>query len=531
MLTGHCENCRESRMSGSNGTSLNWDPYNPEYFKNPHPVFARLREEAPLYYNEQYGFYAVSRYADVERYLGDWERFSSARGDVLEMIKANMSVPKGQFIHHDPPAHTVYRKALMRVFSPKRMAALEPQIRAFCARSLDPLVESGQFDFITNLGAEMPMRVISMLLGIPEEDQEAIRERVDANLRTEVGKPIDYSTTHKIGEGFEGYIDWRAEHPSDDLMTDLMVMDVEDETGTTRKFTRDEILVMVNIIAGAGNETTNRLIGWTGKILAENPDQRRQIHENRALIPQAIEEVLRYEPPGPSVARYVTQDVEFHGMKVPAGSAMVGLIAAANRDDRKFADGGKFDINRKKVAHLTFGYGFHNCIGSALARVEGRIALDEILNRFPEWDVDLDNAYLSSTSTVRGWETLPAYTPKAKRSPKAAASATAQAPAAAPEIPGAERWALTMQTPMGPQEMTLHLVREATTLSGMIESPMGSEVIKDGQINGDTLTWVMDVKKPMPIKLKFEAQVQGATLTGSAKLGVFGKAKLEGRRL
>jgi cytochrome P450 len=518
-------------MTASNGTSLNWDPYNPDYFKNPHPVFARLREEAPFYYNEQYGFYAVSRYADVERCLGDWERFSSARGDVLEMIKANVPVPRGSFIHHDPPAHTVYRKALMRVFSPKRMAALEPQIRAFCARSLDPLVESGQFDFITNLGAEMPMRVISMLLGIPEEDQEAIRERVDANLRTEQGKPIDYSTNTKMGEGFEGYIDWRAEHPADDLMTDLMNIEFEDETGTQRKLTRDEILVIVNILAGAGNETTNRLIGWTGKLLAEHPDQRRQIYENRALIPQAIEEILRYEPPGPAVARCVTQEVEFHGAKVPAGSVLVGLIAAANRDERKFTDGGRFDINRKKAPHLTFGYGFHNCLGNALARVEGRIALDEILNRFPEWDVDLQSAYLSSTSTVRGWESLPAYTSKAGRTPQASAPAPAQTPAPPAAIPGAEQWQLTLKTPMGPQEMTLHLVRDANTCTGRIESPMGSELIKNGQIDGNTLTWTMDVKKPMPIKLKFEAQVAGDTLTGHAKLGVFGTAKLEGRRL
>jgi cytochrome P450 len=520
-------------MSATHGTSLNWDPYNPDYFKDPHPVFARLREEAPLYYNEQHGFYAVSRYADVERCLGDWERFSSARGDVLEMIKNNVPVPRGSFIHHDPPAHTVYRKALVRVFSPKRMAALEPQIREFCARSLDPLVESGQFDFITNLGAEMPMRVISMLLGIPEEDQEAVRERVDANLRTEPGKPIDYSTTTRMGEGFEGYIDWRAEHPSDDLMTDLINIEFEDETGTQRKFTRDEILVMVSIIAGAGNETTNRLIGWAGKILAEHPQQRRQIYENRALIPQAIEEILRFEPPGPSVARYVTQEVEFHGTKVPAGSILLGLVAAANRDERKFTDGGRFDINRKKAPHLTFGYGFHNCIGNALARVEGRIALDEILNRFPEWDVDLPNAHLSSTSTVRGWETLPAYTPKAKRAPQATVHAPESPPAAAPlpALPGAEQWQLTLQTPMGPQEMTLQLVRDANTFTGNISSPMGSEVIKNGQIEGNTLAWTMDVKKPMPIKLKFEAQVAGNTMTGHAKLGVFGKAKLEGRRL
>ncbi|HEX4376874.1 MAG TPA: cytochrome P450, partial [Steroidobacteraceae bacterium] len=305
-------------MNANVQPTVHWDPYNPNYFKNPYPVFSRLREEAPLYYNAEYGFYAISRYADVERALGDWESFSSAKGDILEMIKANATVPQGSFIHHDPPQHTVYRKALTRIFSPKRMQAIELQIRAFCARTLDPLVESGEFDFITNLGAQMPMRVIGMLLGIPEQDQEALRDKLDAKLRTEAGKPMDQSAANSstMGEGFEEYIDWRMKNPSDDLMTELLNMEITDIDGVTRKFSRDEVLVIVNILAGAGNETTNRLIGWTAKLLAEHPDQRRQIYNDRSLIPQTIEEVLRYEPPGPSVARYVAKDVEFHGSKI-----------------------------------------------------------------------------------------------------------------------------------------------------------------------------------------------------------------------
>ncbi len=509
---------------------VHWDPYNPQYFANPHPVFRRLREEAPVYYNKEYDFYAVSRYADVERCLGDWENFSSARGDILEMIKANLTVPRGQFIHEDPPLHTMYRKALTRVFTPRRMTALEPQIRAFCARSLDPLVEEGEFDFIANLGAEMPMRVISMLLGIPEEDQVAVRERVDANLRTEPGKPMDYTFTTRIGEGFEGYYDWRKNNPSDDLMTEFMSLEIDDETGATRKLTRDEVLVIVNILAGAGNETTNRLIGWTGKLLAEHPDQRRQIHENRALIPQAIEEILRYEPPGPSIARYVARDSEFDGVKVPKGSVLLGLVAAANRDDRKFPDAERFDINRERLPHLTFGYGYHNCIGNALARVEGRIALDELLNRFPEWDVDLENGHLSSTSTVRGWETLPAYTPKMRgKTRRKPAPVAAPAPAPVPE--GAESWKMILKTPMGPQEMTLLLVRKGDACTGRVDSPMGSEPINDGKAAGDALSWTMNVTKPMPIKLSFEVKVAGDTMTGHAKLGAFGTADVSGQRV
>jgi cytochrome P450 len=170
------------------------------------------------------------------------------------------------------------------------------------------------------------------------------------------------------------------------------------------------VLTYVNVVAGAGNETTTRLIGWAGKVLADHPDQRRELVEDRSLVPNAIEELLRYEPPAPHVARYVSRDVTHYGRTVPEGSVMVFLVGAANRDERRHPDGDHFDIHRDVGQHLTFGYGIHFCLGAALARLEGRIALDEVLQRFPEWDVDADNARLSPTSTVRGWETLPVVT-------------------------------------------------------------------------------------------------------------------------
>ena len=511
-----------------------WDPYNPRYFADPHPMFGRLREEAPVYYNAEYDFYAVSRYEDVQRALGDAETFSSARGDILEFIKANMPIPAGVFIMTDPPVHTGYRSALTKVFTPRKMAALEPQIRAFCAKSLDPLVEGGEFNFIDDLGKEMPMRVIGMLLGIPEEDLKAVQDNANAALETEAGKPIDVGARGPMGGGFEDYIDWRVKNPSDDLMTELLNIDFTDETGAVRKFSREEILSICAIFAGAGNETTNRLIGWMGKVLAEHPDQRRQVYENRALIPQTVEELLRFEPPGPSVARYVAKDTEFHGVKVPAGSALCVLVAAANRDERKFPNANQFDINRERLPHMTFGYGFHACIGNALARIEGRLALDEILNRFPEWDVDLENAYLSSTSTVRGWETLPAFTPAA-RSRRAAAPRQTLVPAAAESasqtLPGAEVWKMTIETPMGPQQMTTQIVRDGATFTGRIDSPMGSEPIANGKITGDTLAWTMSVKKPIPAKVAFEVKIAGDRMEGTAKLPMLGKAALSGERV
>lgn len=397
-------------MEVTQRSDLYYDPYDVEINADPYPTYRRLREEAPLYYNERHDFYAVSRFEDVERGLLDPGTYSSSRGAIIELIRANVDIPPGVLIFEDPPIHTVHRRLLSRAFTSRRVAELEAKIRDYCARSLDPLVGAGRLDFVADIGAQVPMRTIGMLLGIPESDQEAVRDRVDANLRTETGKPMRVSEGFASGEMFADYIDWRATHPSDDLMTELLRAEFVDETGTTRTLTRDELLTYVHVIAGAGNETTTRLIGWAGKLLAEHPDQRHQLVEDRSLIPNAIEEILRYEPPGPHVARYVTHDVEIRDQPVGEGSIALFLLGAANRDERRFQNGEDFDIRREIGQHLTFGFGTHFCMGAALARIEGRIALEEILLRFPTWEVDLDNARLSPTSTVRGWETLPAFT-------------------------------------------------------------------------------------------------------------------------
>ncbi|MGO8861468.1 MAG: cytochrome P450 [Acidimicrobiales bacterium] len=399
-------------MTTTSRDEIYYDPYDPDLQLDPYPVFRRMREEAPLYYNERHDFYAVSRFDDVESTLKDPGTFSSARGGILELIKANIELPSGVFIFEDPPIHTAHRGVLSRVFTPKKMNALEPQIRALCAEVLDPLVGSDRLDFVLDLGARMPMRVIGMLLGIPEQDQEDVRLRKDEGLRREPGQPGEFSQDQFADATFfEDYITWRVEHPSDDLMTALVQAEFEDETGTVRRLTRDELLIFVNVLATAGNETTNRVIGHTGKILAEHPDQRRELVDDRTLIPNAVEEILRFEPPALQACRYVTRDVELHGHTVPAGSALMMLMASGNRDHRAFPpDGDVFDIHRQIGHHLTFGYGIHFCLGAALARLEARIAIDEILSRFPEWEVDWDNARLDS-SQVRGWSTLPVHLP------------------------------------------------------------------------------------------------------------------------
>jgi cytochrome P450 len=398
-------------MTVTSESDVYYDPYDFDIDADPYPIWKRLRDEAPLYWNEKYEFFALSRWDDVDAALLDWKTYLSGRGSVLEIIKAGAEIPPGSILFEDPPAHDEHRALLSRVFTPKKMLAIEPQVRAYCAQVLDPLVGSGHFDFVEDLGRFMPMRVIGMLLGIPEQDQAAIRDHLDDGLRLDEGVPSErvYDASAQF-DVFSEYITWRAEHPSDDLMTELLNAEFEDYTGTRRTLSIEEVIGYVGLLAGAGNETTTRLIGFSGEVLGRHPDQRAELAADRSLINNAIEELLRYEAPSPVQARYVSRDVEVHGHTVPEGSVMVLLNGSANRDERHFPDGDRFDIHRDVGRHQSFGYGIHLCLGAALARLEGRVALDEVLTRFSEWEVDYDRAKRAQTSTVRGWETLPVRT-------------------------------------------------------------------------------------------------------------------------
>ena len=298
------------------------------------------------------------------------------------------------------------------------MNAIEPKVREFCARSLDPLVGAGGFDFIRDLGAQMPMRTIGMLLGIPEEDQEAIRDQIDEGLRLERGRRCPTSTPSAAPTSrracFDEYIDWRAEHPSDDLMTELLQAEFEDETGDDAHgspATRSS--ATSNLLAGAGNETTTRLIGWTGKVLAEHPDQRARARRGpqrscptRSRSCCATRRRRRCRP------ATSPHDVEHHGADGARGQRHAA--AQRRRPTATSASSPTATASTSTARSTTtcrFGYGIHFCLGAALARLEGRVALDEVLKRFPEWEVDWDNAVQARTSTVRGWERLPVTTP------------------------------------------------------------------------------------------------------------------------
>ncbi|HTH86736.1 cytochrome P450 [Mycobacterium sp.] len=395
-------------MTGANTVDLYYDPFDFDIDDDPYPTWKRMRDEAPLYYNEKYNFYALSRYEDVARELPNWATYRSGRGTTMDIIMSGLEVPPGVILFEDPPLHDLHRRVLSRVFTPRRMEAIEPLARRYCERALDQLVGSSRFDFIADLGAQIPMRTIGYLLGIPEEGQQAVRDNTNQaiGLKDSSGYAVSENAFENSYQLFADYIEWRAEHPSDDLMTQLLNAEVEDE-GEIRRLTRTEVLMYTSMVAGAGNETTTRLIGFIGALLSDHPDQRRELVADPGLIPGAIEEVLRYESPSPVQARYVAHDVKCWDQAIPEGSIMLLLNGSANRDERHFPDGERFDIHRRG-AHLSFGQGLHFCLGSALARMQARVATEELLKRWPDWEVDYSNAEMAHTSSVRGWGKLPA---------------------------------------------------------------------------------------------------------------------------
>ena len=351
----------------------------------------------------------MSRYGDIARELHNWDTYRSCKGTSLDIILNGIEVPSGVILFEDPPLHDLHRKLLSRVFTPRRMEAIEPLTRQYCSIVLDPLVGSAGFDFIGDLGAWVPMRTIGYLVGIPEEDQAAIRSQTDDLLELKDGSELREMPSDVFERSYQvlvEYIDWRAEHPSDDLMTQLLNAEIEEADGTRRQLTRIEVLNYTGTIAGAGNETTTRLIGFVAQLLSDHPGQRREIVADPSLIPGAIEEALRYEAPSPVQARHVARDADLYGQMVPEGSVMLLLNGSANRDDRQFEDPDRFDIHRNPT-HLSFGQGLHFCLGSALARMQARVVFEEVLKRWPDWEVDYDDAAMAHTPSVRGWSRLP----------------------------------------------------------------------------------------------------------------------------
>ena len=389
---------------------LAWDPLNEKYKADPHAIWKRLRDEAPLYYNDELDFYAVSRFADVDAFSRDPKTFCSSHGTVLEMITADKAEIE-MMIFMDPPEHTRYRRLVSKAFTPRRMAELEEDIRALVVRLLDEQVGKASFDYVQDFGAKVPAYVIASLLGVPPEDRDMFRGLIDGTFHLDPEKgmynDIAFEYMAKLQEYTAGVLADRQSNPRDDMFTDLLNGEIIDDDGEVRRLTIEQAVNFSLLIGNAGTETVARLLGWAALTLDNNPDQRADLVAEPSLIPNAIEELLRYEAPSPVQSRFCTADYEVHGQTIPAKSKVVMVTGSAGRDERTFPDADRFDVHRKIDHHLSFGYGIHFCLGAALARTEGRIALEETLKRFPEWSVDMAGAVPLYTSTVRGYTNLP----------------------------------------------------------------------------------------------------------------------------
>lgn len=390
---------------------LRWDPFDRGLHREPYGIWKRLRDEAPVYRNEQYDFYALSRFADVVEASLDTETFSSGHGITLDAIGPDPYPSPRPMIMMDPPDHTALRKMVNRTFFRTQVATLEERVRKLCRAYLDKFVGAPGFDYVRDFSMKFPVMVISSLLGFPEEDHDNLREWSDAQLHREEGTTQLGDQGQDANAKLLGYyaeqIKQRRVTVADDIVGNLMTTDLVQSGKQTRRLDDTELLMFVAMINVAGNETVARLLGWAALTLARNPDQRAKLVADPQLIGGAIEELLRYDAPSPVQGRYTTREVTYHDTVIPAGSRVALLNGSAGRDERQYENPDTFDVERKGIRHVSFGHGSHFCLGAALARLETRIALEETLARFPTWDVEQNTVRFVHTNSVRGPASVP----------------------------------------------------------------------------------------------------------------------------
>jgi cytochrome P450 len=394
-------------------SDLDFDPFSEDFFNGPFETYRRLRDEAPVYRDTRYGFYALSRYDDVAPAYKDTETFSSARGITFEQYLLDEVPPEisSLIIAMDPPDHTRMRKLVNKVFTPRAVAELEPMIRETITEFADRHAPT-EFDAVTDFSALFPVEVISKMLGVPPAERQAVRTRLDKTLERHPG---DFRTPPEgVDAAIEGGLYWyeliqkRRADPQDDMVSRLIEVEVDREDGGVTSLDDVEITGFLALLGGAGAETVTKLIGSAVVLFAEHPDQWQLLRENRDLVPAAFEEVLRYEAPAQYNFRYSMRDVTLHGVTIPKHNPVMLIAGSATRDERRFADPDRFDITRTPGGHnLGFGYGAHSCLGAALARMEGRIALNLLLDRMPEYEVDRSSLKRVCMTNVMGYSSVP----------------------------------------------------------------------------------------------------------------------------
>lgn len=390
-------------------TEPRYDPYLWETAHDPYPIYRRLRDEAPVYRNEELGFWALSRHADVVAAHSDPTTYVNSGGVTIEGKEKGSPM----LLLMDPPEHTWHRKIVSRVFTPRRVADLEPFIRARAGALLDRFREAPEFDAVTDLSVRLPLDVISELVGIPEEQRDQVHELSDRVLARSSDAGLSeeaFAATVELFTMFRDLVQDRRTRPGDDVISLLIQTEVTDDEGTTRRLSDDEVAMRFEELALAGHETVAKLIPNGIVALAWFPDQRRRLLDDPSLMRAAVDEMLRWDAPSQYQGRTAARDVEVHGVTIPAGDRVILLTGSANHDERVYPDPERFDVHREIEHPVSFGFGIHLCLGAHLARLETRVAFEELLARFPHYDVDGDRAVRHAHSNVRGLSHLPVLT-------------------------------------------------------------------------------------------------------------------------
>ena len=383
---------------------MHYDPFSYEVHEDPFPIYRWLRDEAPVWRNDELGFWTLARYDDVLHASVDWATFSSAQGTTLEGVFGPM------ILSMDPPDHTRLRKIVSRAFTPRRIAELEVFVRDLTRDCLEPLVSRGEADVVRDLSARVPIHVISELLGLPGEHRETVRELSDGILHREPDQrtmaEANLAAGNELGLLVWSVVDARRRRSgtgTDDLIDVLIEAELPDA----------ELIGFCLLLAVAGNETVTKLVANAAIALHRFPDQRKLLLDDAALMPNAVEETLRWDAPSQFQGRTLTRDVELHGLTMPAGDFVLLLTGSANRDEREYSQPERFDVQRLIERPLGFGHGPHVCLGAALARLETRIAIEELLRLFPDFEVDEANVVRMHSSNVRGLSSVPVtFTPR-----------------------------------------------------------------------------------------------------------------------
>jgi len=390
---------------------VRFDPYSDECRRDPYPVFRDLRDNQPAYFDEERGFWALSRFDDVLGALHDPTTFISGEGIILEGAQVRMPYP--MIIAMDPPRHSQLRALVSRGFTSRPVAANAPAIRALARELIDGFAATGEVELVGTFSGALPLLVIGSLLGVERDGLDEFHRLADTMMNQHPADPesIDAggAASSAILERIAAVVEERRRSPRDDLVTALAAATVDGE-----RLADEEIIGFCYLLILAGTETTANLIANGVMAFANHPDQRSELAADPTLLPDAIEEILRWDSPVQSQARTTTRPVELHGRTIPEGVKVLILFGSAGRDEREFPDPDRFDIHRRIERHLTFGHGIHYCLGAALARLEAQIAFEELLLRIPDWHVDADQNELDRIRSymVRGPARLPlAFTP------------------------------------------------------------------------------------------------------------------------